>query len=242
MAFLSGMVMDYNPSTVNITFTGAVTASINADSLGNFSYIGPASGLGTVFAVATDGNNLTSNTSQAQLTKPAPFITMSLTYGTQNTVTVAGQVIDIDAGGRTVNFSGVVSGLVVTNSDGTFSFTARATGLGTIQAVTFDLWAQSSNIAQVTVSSNAPVISMLSGVEGVDGWWTFSGQVTDESPAGLQIIFGGLAEVSGDTATVQTGGTFSLLVQLPVDVVGTLFVQTTDWWGLTSNIATFTII
>jgi len=56
-----------------------------------------------------------------------------------------------------------VVGSTVVNADGTFSLTAQASALGTIQAVTEDVWGQSSNTAQVTVASNVPTFTQFYG-------------------------------------------------------------------------------
>ena len=57
---------------------------------------------------------------------------------------------------------------MVTASDGTFSYTAQASSLGNVQATTVDLWAQTSNTAQVAVADSAPTISNFKGVQGGD--------------------------------------------------------------------------
>jgi hypothetical protein len=63
--------------------------------------------------------------------------------------------------------------------------------------------------------------------------------VIDESPGGLIVQFGGsVASVSGQTATTQADGTFTLIVQLQTNGtdVGLVTVQTTDAQGLNSNV------
>jgi hypothetical protein len=90
-------------------------------------------------------------------------------------------------------------------------------------------------------SSNAePVITGFVHVMGVGGICTFSGQVTDETPGGLTIRFGGEPDsLQGVTAVTDSTGAFSKTVQLQTNGTdtGNAEVQTTDPQGLDSNIA-----
>ena len=232
---LSGTVADSNPASVTITFSGAASGTTTANPSGNYSFTTQASSLGTVYAVGVDGNNLSSNQASANLTCAIPSVTLSITYGIQRTVTLSGQVTAGSPGGLTVQFTGVVNGSVVTNPDGTYSLTAQASALGNIQAQTTDVWGQASSTAQATVSSAAPRITNFGAVQGAGNTWTFQGQVTDESAAGLVVQFGGLPSLLGQTATVQANGWFYLTIQLQPGENGGASAQTTDWWGLASN-------
>jgi hypothetical protein len=51
------------------------------------------------------------------------------------------------------------------------------------------------------------------------------------------VQFSGLSGVAGQTATVDATGAFSLTVQIASGVTGDVTAQTTDWWGLQSNMA-----
>ena len=176
------------------------------------------------------------------LTPPAPpSISLSVSYGSQRTVTLSGQVTDVDAGGLTVTFTGMVTGSTVTNPDGTFSATFTATGLGEVDASTTDSQGLESNVATVTLTSNPPVITNFMATAGQAGVWTFTGTVTDESPAGLVVTFGGLPSLANQMATVQSNGSFELSVVLQAGEEGTATAVTTDWWGLMSNEAIFVV-
>jgi hypothetical protein len=231
---LTGTVQDGNPARVPITFSGVASGTTYTDANGNYSYTTTATGLGTVNAMAVDSQNRVSPPCSAEVAKPLPQVSLNIMCGSQKTVTLWGMVNDVDAGGRTVTFSGVVSGSVVTASDGSFSYTATASGLGNVTAGTIDLWAQASPGASVTVSVKAPVISGLTAYD-TGTVCTFSGKVSAQSPQGLTVTFSGLAAVSGDTATVNSDGSFSLTVQWPANTTGTVYVQITDWWGQLSN-------
>ncbi len=237
VAQLSGTVTDANPAGVTLSFSGAVSGTTTSDSSGHFSYSTTVATLGTVNAVATDQQGH-SATAQATLSKAAPSITLSVSYGSGRTVTLSGTVTDLDAGGRTVTFTGVVSNTVNTRGDGTFSLTAQASGLGNVWASTVDLWGQSSNTASVTLTDDAPTIGNFQAVEGTNRVWTFSGTVTDgEGAGGLTVTFGGLPTLNGKTVNTAADGTFSLTIQLQVGENGTATAQTTDAWGQASNVA-----
>jgi hypothetical protein len=238
IATLAGTVTDPNPASVTITFSGKASGSTTADSTGHFSFSTTNASLGQVSAIGVDCRNKTSNTATANITDTAPTLTLNLTYGSQKSVTLSGKVTDIDAGGRTVQLTGVVNATVTTAADGTFTFTTTATGLGTVQGSTTDLWLQTSNTPQVTVSCPPPQISTFTASQGDNNMWTFSGNVNAQSPAGLIITFGGLPELVGKTAAVAADGTFSITVQLQPGEIGTATAQTVDWWGQNSNQAT----
>jgi hypothetical protein len=227
-------VTDEAPASVVLTFSGVVSGTTTPDAAGHFSLAAEASGLGTVSAVGVDNENLSSNTAQAAVTSNAPAVTLNISYGQQRLVTLSGQVSDESPGGRTVVFAGVVQGSAVTAADGTYSFTAEASGLGSVQANTTDPWGLASNTAQRDVTSNPPSIVDFQAVVGIGNMWTFSGRVVDECPGGLIVRFEGLIE--GQTAA-QPDGMFFFTIQIPDGASGGVAAQTTDWWGLDSNIA-----
>jgi hypothetical protein len=232
---LKGIVRDANPASVTITFTGIASGKTTADSSGHFDYVAQAAGVGTVKAVGKDQQKLTSNTATATFSVSAPSLTLTISYGSQRTVTLSGKVTAPSPGQLTVTFAGVVNNTVTTNSDGTFSLTTQASGLGAVQATTKDVWGQTSNTAQVSVASNKPVITNFAAIEGSGRIWTFQGQVTDENAKGLTVNLGGLPSLQNTTATVDSSGWFVLTVQLQPNENGTATAQTTDWWGLTSD-------
>lgn len=71
---LTGHVTDANPASVQITFSGVMSGTATADSSGYFRFQGTASALGTVYANAVDGQGLSSNTAQAQVSVRPPVI------------------------------------------------------------------------------------------------------------------------------------------------------------------------
>lgn len=241
----SGYVMDESPGGRTVTFGGlpslqgqTVTTAAN----GSFSRtLQLAAGeSGTATARTTDCWGLVSPLAQTTVTQPlnsAPTINLTLTQGSQKTVTLSGQVFDESPGGLTVVFTGQYSGNTVTNSNGTFSLTVQAAGLGTINAQTTDAQGLASNVVQQSVTSSAPSIINFTATRSVNTVYIFTGQVLDESAAGLTVSFGGLQSLLGKTATVAPNGTFSLTVELAQGEEGCATAQTTDWWGLVSQVA-----
>ena len=224
---------------MNVAFSGAATGQTTTDSAGNFLMQTQSASLGTVSAVGTDTQGQTSSAASSLITDTAPNLTLSITCGPRRMVTLSGTLTDVDQGGLMVTFSGMVpaGSTTTTNSDGSFSLTVQATGLGSIQATTTDLWGLASNAAQVAVTDNPPIIFNFQAIQGPYNLWTFSGQVADQSPAGLVVNLWGVGTITA-TATVQADGTFSVTLVIPPYFWGTMCAETTDWYGLSSNIAT----
>jgi hypothetical protein len=233
-AVLTGAVTADYPASVVITFSDAVSGAARAATSGQFNYATLGNGLGAASGCAADGPGLTSDRVVAQVRIPAPYIAYSVTYGSGRTVTLSGRVTGADRSGLTVSFRGVVTGSAVTNADGTFSYTAAATGLGNVRATTVDRWGQHSNTATVTLSADPPEITEFEASDGPDGW-TFHGRVSDQYVAGMTIAFGGLPELTNRTTTVRTDGTFSFTIQLSSWDYGTATARATDCWGLVSD-------
>jgi hypothetical protein len=219
-------------------FSGAASGGAGCDNNGYFSYTASDAKLGSVAAVAVDSIDLCSRPFKTVIAVARPTVALALTYGSQRTVTLSGNVADLDAGSLSVNFTGVVTGSVNVKSDGTFTLTTSATGLGTIQASTTDLWGQLSNSNQVIVASPPPVITSFTATLSGTNEWILTGTVSDPSAAGLQVKLGG---AYGGSATVGTDGTFSVTVQLAPGLMGDVTAQATDWWGQLSNVATATV-
>ena len=221
---LSGSVADAQPAGLTVDFSGAVNGSAITDSNGNFSYTTTA-GTGTFEAETTDSQGLTSNMvmlSVPSQSPPAsnPVLTMTATYGLNQSVTLSGSVADAQAAGLTVDFSGAVNGSAITDSNGNFSYTTTA-GTGAFEAETTDSQGLTSNVVTLSVPSpsqsgppaSAPAITSFQAVYVQAQTWTFSGQVTDQNPAGIQVAFGGLPSLSGETATTNSTGEFSVTLR-----------------------------
>lgn len=226
---LNGTVTDDAPGGLTVSFGGDIMGSATTDGSGNYSYTTPAMMLGTVTASVTDIWNQTTTTTTGGGNQ-APVITISsVVYGSGRTVTISGTVADEAPGGLTVMLAGAVMGYATTNSDGTFSLTTEASMLGAITAMTTDAFMASSNTPQVTLTSNTPTISNFqvnyNGTQAI-----FSGQVADESSAGLTVYFGGISSLFGLTATVGQNGTFALTVALQPNESGSATADVSDWW------------
>jgi hypothetical protein len=222
---------------------GAVTP----DASGWFGYAAPYTVGTQVTAVAVDSQRLSSPIAVTNINFPTdanPFVSFCVTYGPQRQITIKGKVIDESPGGLVVTISGQASGTTTTDSAGNFTITLTATGLGTVTASTTDPAGQPSNNPIRTLASNVPQITNFTGTEEANGWYEFTGRVLDESPTGLTVDLGGTpVSLSGATCTVQADGSFDIKIQLngTSSDDGVATATTTDWWGLTSNTATWTV-
>jgi hypothetical protein len=238
MVSVSGTFSDEDPSSVTITLGGKLsgTANVMGGGTNSFWYMGEASGLGTITAVATDNENLSSEPASATLSSNVPSLTLNISYGARRQISLSGTINDESPNNCTVTINGKVSA-TLTNPGSPFMWMGEASGLGTITATVTDPWGQVSQEVQVEVTSNAPVIQQFTAEQGLGGFWTFRGKVVDESPAGLSIFLGGLPTLrSAPVVTVDADGWFSYTVQLTSeDMGGTATAYVQDWWGQGSN-------
>jgi hypothetical protein len=155
---------------------------------------------------------------------------------------ITGVVLDANPSGLTVTFGGdyAISGqTTLTNSNGTFSMLVnlQATDMnaGLIKAETVDGQGQVSQPVQLTVNL-PPVIIDFNAQEIGNGLFQITGTVIDANPAHLTIALGGDTEACGQTTVTNENGSFSMLVQLPVDGTGSGFITATtvDSEGLQS--------
>jgi hypothetical protein len=182
-----------------------------------------------------DGAYPATNTQAVTVHNVAPTLEMSIAYECERWVTLSGRILDADAAGLTVTFTGKVNASTTTDANGNFSLTAEASALGQIFASTMDMGGLASNIAQVTVTNEAPRIVQFEALFVVGNIWSIRGRVEDESPAGLIITFGGLPSLNGRTAVVQADGTFYVSWEINANESGAVTGVVTDWWGLQGN-------
>jgi hypothetical protein len=233
---LRGTVTDNDPASVLLTFSGAATGYTTADSAGHFDFFSANASLGTATAVAVDGQNLSSPPASANITDPAPVLTLSISYGRHTTVTLSGSVTDVDLVGLTVTLTGKVNASAVTDANGNFSVTTQATGLGPVTASTTDLWGVASNQPYVNVYDTPPQITSFSARESPGNLWTFYGTVAYRDPDGLVVNLSGFPSLSGQGATVGDDGKFCTVVQMSPTDNGQVRAVTTDWYGLASDV------
>ena len=134
----------------------------------------------------------------------------------------------------TVQLSGEVTGTVTTNSSGYFYTGLPAAGLGTVYAATTD---GQSNIAEVTlIDPMPPQIDQFSYTDYPNDMYVFMGHVNG-GYQGEVVNLGGLQDLQGKTATVESNGDFSIAVRLNGQMSdnGDATAQTSDVWGTSSN-------
>jgi hypothetical protein len=82
-----------------------------------------------------------------------------------------------------------------------------------------------------------PSIEDFQAIQETSNIWTFRGRVTGNDVVGLEVRFGGLPSLSGQTATVEENGWFYLTIRLQPGERGVASAQTTDRSGNASNVA-----
>ncbi len=182
--------------------------------------------------------DLLNNPPEVQLDDPV--------YIEKRIVTISGTVLDEAPGGLSVQISGQITGNVVTDSQGDFTLTAEAAGLGNVYARTTDRAGQDSNVDSVLLTSEPPKIRNQWAAGSTTDTFVvvFSGSVMDEDPSGLTVTIkpespGAPRDLgSGTTATSDDRGTFVKYFAMPhvMDNEGVIEFQVTDWWGLTSEV------
>jgi hypothetical protein len=169
--------------------------------------------------------------------------TLSATAEPGLMVQVSGTVQDLNPFACSVTFSGVINGSVAVNADGTFSAEFSAKGPGLVIAVAQDNQQQLMSAAVATaVAPEAPVIQDFDVVHVLNTSWMISGQVIDQSPGGLSVVFGGPGYIEGSTAPTDNSGNFSLAVTVSAALPDfTITAQVTDALGLTSQLVSTTV-
>lgn len=242
MVQLSGTVHGAKVADVTVNFSGAAVGSTTTDANGAYSYTTSSANLGSVTAVDLDSNGNPIATAKSAIAVADPAVTLSITYGAGNSVTLSGTLTDIDAGGETIVLRGVAAGSVVTDSAGNFSLTTDASAVGAIDAATTDLWGTASNTAEVMVARDAPIIENFAAEYEGFNLWHFSGHVNTSDPQGMTIRFGGLnGELAGRTTTVGADGNFDVAFFLSENVLGTASAITTDGLGQDSALAFYPV-
>ena len=199
--------------------------------------------------------NAANNTGQVA----GPYtVTFSHTMGAGHSIEVTGSLTagsGVTVANQVVEFQGQIVGYVVTDSNGHFDFTTNAANLGNIDGAVVPednngpggtiepvAGAVQSNVVQDTLADTAPVISNFA-VEQVNyNEYQFTGTVTGSYVQGLTVTFGGQPlSLQGQKATVNTDGTFTLMVNMihGADDNGMASAQIlADGWGQSSNGAT----
>lgn len=183
-ALISGYVSDDDPTGVQVYFGGVVNGSTGVGADGYFSMLASASSLGTIGASAVNADGLWSDGASADLSVPAPAISLGATpTGNGTELHVVGTVSADNPAGLGVQLSGVAGGTVTTGADGSFDLYVDASTWGTLSVSTTDDWGQTAT-ASAEVPDWAPtaqdqsysavhdrtlVVGVLAGASDVDG-------------------------------------------------------------------------
>jgi hypothetical protein len=241
---LTGNVSDATKNNVTVVFSGGGSGStlvaLNANDTGAFDVVlSNVVNIGTFFSEAADQSNQVSQ-QVSVIAGNGPTLTLACNQQANRQVRVFGTVRDVIPANETVTFSGVISGSTTTDANGNFAFAAPASALGNISATATNSNNVTSSSAQTQLTNAAPGISNFwASVTGTT--WTMTGQVTDEWAMGLtvNVSFPGLTAPL--QATVGADDCFSVSTITSGSPSGMASAQTTDWWGVPSNLAQFPI-
>jgi len=104
---------------------------------------------------------------------------------------------------------------------------------GEINSATDDDWQFAGSILELDYP--LPNIDFIDYGEQPSGYYTIVGHVDTPDPEGLIVTFGGsIKAISGQTATVNASGNFSLTVQIPYNpnqTSGQISATVVDIWG-----------
>ncbi len=250
MLQLSGYVTDESPTTAVVTFSGGVSGSAYPTSSGYYSVNLFSNGGSSITGTARDNEGLYSDpicitnpyAEGGQSLNPQhlpPTITItSVAQRPNRQVYVAGSVSSDNPGGLSVSISGVASGSVTTQTDGSFWTILNASSLGTVSAQTQDRRGYMSNVATGTLSNSAPSISGFGEYVSSGGMTFLQGSVSDEAPYGLTVrLTSGIPQLNNLTISVFSAGNFSLRIDnlIPAGTTGSVTASVTDWWGASAT-------
>jgi hypothetical protein len=230
-------------SGCQVTLTGEVNANVSVTQSGQFSYSGPASGLGTITATVTDAAGDTGQASVSIMhTRPQVMGLSIVPTGQGKQVDILGSVSADVVSGLGVTFTGT-AGLqqtsTSTDANGHFNLVTTAANLGSVTAVVTDQWSMQSNPLTGQITDNGLQVSNLTvGATGQGKQVEVSGSVTGTSPSGVSVTFSGSAGISGG-ATTDSSGRFDVFTT--ASQLGTVSAVATDNWGVSSSPVTTTL-
>jgi hypothetical protein len=242
-----------NLANQQISITGAVSGSTFTDANGNFSFAVPSTTNGTIYTQTSDGSsNLATLVVTGSSSSSSSTLTLLVAYGSGTTITLSGNLSNTATpSGQTINITGKASGSTTTDSNGNYSVTLQASGLGNVYAQTAD---GSSNQASVTLTDTAPRVFNFGGSEDEGNLWEFTGTVTwnrafTSMPGQLEASEGSTigsnySVTFTSDGTITNGvatGSFDVVIQLngKSSDNGSVLATATDPWGQVSNEACF---
>jgi hypothetical protein len=161
----------------------------------------------------------------------ASHVTLNALVLPGHMVQLSGTVTGGQVAGLELQFTGAVSDVTTTDTNGNFSYTTSQASLGTVYAAGLSN-AQPTDTAQATIAVAAPVLS-LSISYGSQHNVTLSGWLTDIDAGSRPISIAGVAV---GTPVTHSSGHFYLTTT--ASALGEVDATETDLWGQASNTAT----
>jgi hypothetical protein len=161
----------------------------------------------------------------------ASHVTLNALVLPGHMVQLSGTVTGGQVAGLQIQFTGTVSGVTTTDTNGNFSYTTSQASLGTVYAAGLSN-AQPTDTAQATIAVAAPVLS-LSISYGSQHNVTLSGRLTDLDAGSRPVSITGVA---AGTPVTDRSGNFSLTTT--ASALGEVDATESDLWGQVSSKAT----
>jgi hypothetical protein len=163
---------------------------------------------------------------------------LSVTYAPNQQVILHGQLMGDHNTGQTINLGGAVNGTAMTDGQGNYSVTLKASQLGQVTASEAN---GQSNPASATLTSQVPTISSFTATCEGGGVWMFRGSVTGAPTQGEVVNLGGIPALDDQSVNVNPDGSFIVYATVSSGNGGCATAEAVDWWGETSEVATTSV-
>ncbi|MCS6977236.1 MAG: hypothetical protein NZM31_09560 [Gemmatales bacterium] len=236
---VSGTVVDEQPETVSLNFTGIINHTITPDANGAFSFLAEATGVGFINGSATDNQGATGLGPAIYIQDIWDIVDIQVIEGENpGEVTVTGRAVGYFQEGAPVNFfdedgTPIGSTFLAANLSFSWSTTNITPGRKRIE-ITDPLGRQ---IDKTFPIPNRPPIIKRFHVRPTQapGWYEFHGTVLDEEVQGCTVHFQGIPALNGKSARVDATGKFSIVVRITEQDVGVVQAVAKDRYGAASE-------
>jgi hypothetical protein len=195
---IAGALTGSGAAGATVKLSGGSTATVTADSSGNFSFNGLANGTYTVTPSASGASFAPA--SQPVTINNGHALGLAFT-GTGTTFTLSGTISGAGGSGATVNLTGASTASVTANTSGVYSFSGLANGSYTVTP-TKSGFAMTPTSLAVTISDANATANFSSSAQT----FTLSGTITGAGGSGATVNLTGASTAS---VTANTSGVYT---------------------------------
>jgi hypothetical protein len=195
---IAGALTGTGAAGATVKLSGGSTATVTADSFGNFSFNGLANGTYTVTPSASGASF--SPASQPVTINNGHALGLAFA-GTVGTFTLSGTISGAGGSGATVNLTGASTASVTANTSGVYGFTGLANGSYTVTPTKSGFVMTPTSLA-VTISGANATANFSSGAPT----FTLSGTISGTGGAGATVSLTGASTAS---VTANTSGVYT---------------------------------